>query len=73
MSNQGFREPWTYWSDYCEEEEKGAELLPVCEWCGKTIRDDEYYEINDEIVCEDCVRACRKDTDDYVEKQRRYL
>lgn len=43
--------------------------LPVCEGrkCGKRIDEDFYYEIEGEILCEDCMnRRYRKYTEDYI-------
>ena len=40
--------------------------LPVCEdrKCKKRIQDDYYFEIDGEILCEDCmIRRYRKDVD----------
>ena len=32
-----------------------------CSWCnGKIYFDDDYYEIEDCIICEDCISKCRK-------------
>lgn len=40
--------------------------LPVCSDCGKFIHTDYYYDINGELICEDCMnRNYRKCTDDY--------
>ena len=42
--------------------------LPVCTCCGKVIQDDYYYEIDDEILCEEClITNYRKSVDDYFE------
>ena len=30
--------------------------LPVCCYCNKPVADDYYYEINDEVICEECLR-----------------
>lgn len=42
--------------------------LPICEKCKNTIEEEDYYEIDGEILCEDCMkekygRSCR----DYAE------
>ena len=40
--------------------------LPVCEKCGVRI-DGYYFEINNEILCEDCAhKQYRKDADDFA-------
>ena len=41
--------------------------LPVCEKCGETIHDDDYYEIDNEILCEECMKEkYQRRTDDFV-------
>lgn len=46
------------------------EIVPVCEMCGNEIVDDEIYDMNGEIWCEDCIREHFRI--DYVEFCRRY-
>ena len=42
--------------------------LPVCDKCGERIRDDEFYDDGDEILCEDCLKAkYGRSTADYLE------
>jgi formylmethanofuran dehydrogenase subunit E len=41
------------------EEQEYLESLPDCEWCGKPIKDELYYDLG-EIVCEACIDKCRK-------------
>ena len=36
------------------EQERLADKLPECDYCGKTV-DDYYYNINGDIICEDCL------------------
>lgn len=48
------------------EQNKRLARLPVCEdrKCNKRIQDDYYFEIDGEILCEDCmIRRYRKDVD----------
>lgn len=55
------------WRDHEREQEKLLERLPNCEICGKIIQDDFYYEINDAIICEDCLNEnYRKRTEDFI-------
>lgn len=55
------------WEAHEREQEKLLEELPECENCGKTIQDDFYYEINDSIICEDCLNDnYRKRTEDFA-------
>ena len=49
------------------EQAREEARLPVCEKCGKPISDDYYFEIEGEILCEDCMIAkFRKSTEDYI-------
>lgn len=53
-------------ADYARAEEERK--LPVCTCCGEVIQDDYYYEIDDEILCEECLKDnYRKSVDDYIE------
>ena len=50
------------------EQAKELKKLPVCYECEEPIQDEFCYEINDELVCEKCLKAhYRKHTDDYIE------
>lgn len=41
--------------------------LPQCEKCGKHIHDDTFFEIDNEILCEDCMRDLyERSTDDWL-------
>lgn len=52
---------------YDSEQERILERLPQCEKCGKPIRYDYYFEIDDCIICEDCLnRDHRKRVDDFI-------
>ena len=47
-----------------------AELnkLPKCYECGEPIQDDNCYEINDELICPECLdNNHKKWTEDYTE------
>lgn len=42
--------------------------LPVCEDCNSRITDDDYYEVDGEILCEKCMKErYQKSTDDYAQ------
>lgn len=42
--------------------------LPVCEECGNRINDDYYFDVDGELLCEDCMnKRYRKHTEDYAE------
>ena len=41
---------------------------PVCSECGEHIQDERCYEVNDELICEECMeRNHRKYVEDYIE------
>ena len=49
-----------------ELQSRRLERLPVCEYCGEPIHDEHFYEINDEFICEECLKNnFRKNTEDY--------
>lgn len=48
-------------------EEKAREKLPRCSECNKPIQDDYCYEINGELICEECIQTFRKHTEDFME------
>ena len=55
------------WEAHEREKEKLLEKLPECEICGQTIQEDFYYEINDAIICEDCLNIHhRKRVEDFI-------
>ena len=61
------REPWEFWDDYCDEQEKEAEKLPICEECGKRIYDDHLIDLDGDLYHEDCfLSLCRKPTENYI-------
>lgn len=37
------------------EEAEWIDSLPHCEECGEPIQDDYYYNLDGEILCEDCL------------------
>ena len=50
------------------EQASYEERLPVCEDCGEAINDDFYYEIDNEIICEECMKhRYRKYTENFIQ------
>lgn len=45
------------------EQDRWLKSRPRCKWCGQRIQDDDAFEINDELVCNDCVYDCRVSVD----------
>ena len=61
-------DPAADYDRYCAEQEALWDELPKCAYCHEPIQDDYCYEINDELICEDCLNDNhRKRVDDYVE------
>ena len=51
-----------------DRKEREAERFPKCTYCAEPIFDDYLFDINDEIICEDCLNThFRKDASNYYE------
>lgn len=62
-------DPVADWDRYCSEEERELKRRPKCSICGEHIEDDVCYEINDEIICPECLKDhFQKWTDDYIKE-----
>lgn len=49
------------------EQAKALEKLPKCAECGEPIQTEECYEINDELICPECLeRYHRRRVEDYA-------
>lgn len=56
-----------YLNQYLDRQDRGEARYPVCEKCHATIYDEYYFEIDGEILCEECVNdKYRQETDEYV-------
>lgn len=54
---------------YDDEQQKWLDSLPVCAECGQPIQDDYCYEIDGEIICEECLNDnYRHFTNDLIEE-----
>ena len=50
------------WAAHEAEQEAWLSERLVCEYCGRPIQEDYFYEINGDILCEKCLnRNFRKD------------
>ena len=50
------------------EQEKMADKLPRCKYCGEPITDDYLYDLDGTLCCEDCLEDLfRKPTDNYID------
>lgn len=53
---------------YDAERQKELDRLPKCYICGEPIQSDFCYKINDELVCEECLKDdFRVQTDLYID------
>lgn len=56
------------WEAHDRNQQEQIRKLPVCECCMEPIQDDYLYEVNDSLLCEECmIRNFRKEVDDYIE------
>ena len=57
---------YSLWEAKMAREEIWLNSRPVCGYCGEHIQYGYYFDINDEVVCQDCLDAhFRKDIDEY--------
>lgn len=57
-------EPYELWDSYCDEQEKEAEKLPICEECGERIYDDYLIDLDGDCFHEECfMKRYRKAND----------
>ena len=55
------------WERHDNEQEEALEEFPHCDYCGNVIQDEHYFDINGDIVCEECLKEnFRKRTEDYI-------
>lgn len=60
-------DPLRDFARYDAEQARELAKLPVCAECGEPIQTEECYEINDELICPECLEHYhRRRVDDYV-------
>ena len=47
------------------EQQRKLEKLPRCSECDEPITDDYCYQINDELICEECIDNYRVTTENF--------
>lgn len=61
-------DPITDAERHIAKQEEELERLPKCVCCNNPIQDDYCYEINDELICQECLDLFhRKQVEDYVQ------
>lgn len=48
------------WKRHESQLEEAISNLPLCDWCGEHIQEESYYDINNEKVCEYCIKEARR-------------
>jgi formylmethanofuran dehydrogenase subunit E len=57
---------YSVWERNEREQERRLALRPVCEDCGEPIQDEYYFEVEGEILCEECMHdRYRQEMDTY--------
>lgn len=56
MSRDYVPDNYDIWEAYEDKRNKELESLPRCDYCDNVI-DDYYYEINGDIICEECLNS----------------
>lgn len=52
------------------EQSKQIEKLPKCRICNEPIQDDYLFEIDGELICEDCLKnEYRQETEKYISEE----
>lgn len=53
---------------YDAEQQNKLNNLPRCSECNEPIQDEFCYEVNDELICDECMRKNhRKSVDNFIE------
>jgi formylmethanofuran dehydrogenase subunit E len=61
-------DPAADYDRYDAEQQAKLDKLPKCDYCDNPIQDDYCYEINGDVLCEECLNNhFRKWVEDYVD------
>lgn len=56
------------YDQYEAAQQSEVDKLPKCDYCGEPIGDDYLYDINGDIICEECLKEnFRKPVEDYID------
>lgn len=56
------------WKQYDAEQQAELDKLPICDICEQPIQDYYCFEINNALMCEDCMcDLYRVNTDDFID------
>lgn len=63
----GCPDNYSKWEKHERQAEAWLAKRPVCCYCDEPIQDDFCYEINGELICDDCLDTCfRRAVDDCI-------
>lgn len=48
------------------EQQEALDLLPVCDWCGEPIQDEQFYRLDGENICKHCMDEQLVNTTDFM-------
>lgn len=58
---------YSQWQAHQRQQERLLDKLPKCDYCKKTIQDEDLYEIGCLIVCPDCLdKHYKRKTEDFM-------
>ena len=57
---------YSMWANHDAEMEAELHRLPVCCECGEHIQAETCFDVNDSIICEECMEQFRKYTEDLM-------
>lgn len=64
----GIPDNYSAWEQHEADKERRLDRLPRCSECGEPIQDEHCYEVNDELICPDCMESNhRKWVEDVVD------
>lgn len=68
MSFSPTNDPIADFHRYDAEQQRQLERCPKCDYCDKHITEETYYDLDGDIVCEDCLdRHFKRFTEDYIQ------
>ena len=61
------KDNYDLWAAHDAEQEEELEQLPKCDCCGNPIQDEHLWQINGDLLCEECMNdSYRRSTDEFV-------
>lgn len=54
------------WEAHQAKEDERIARLPVCDWCGEPIQDEQFYHLDGEYICKACMDGQLVETVDFI-------